>query len=130
MVGGRTIRQKPLVLLVEDEPIILEVMQVVLEEGGFAVVAAQDGHQALAMLDGHGADFDGLVTDIRLPAGPDGWEIARAARRLAPLPVFYITGDSAAYWDQHGVPGSHLLQKPFNPVRLCEMLKALIGGGE
>ena len=70
MVGGRTIRQKPLVLLVEDEPIILEVVQVVLEESGFAVVAALDGHQALAMLDGHGADFDGLVTTSACLRGP------------------------------------------------------------
>jgi CheY-like chemotaxis protein len=129
MVGGRTIRQKPLILLVEDEPIILEVMQIVLEDCGFAVVTAQDGNRAVALLEEHNTGLAGLVTDIRLPAGPNGWDIARAARAASGLAVLYMTGDSAVHWDENGVPGSQLLQKPFNPLRLCEILEGLIEQG-
>lgn len=101
-------------------------MQIVLEDCGFAVVTAQDGNQAMAVLGERGLDLAGLITDIRLPSGPDGWEIAHAARERSPLAVLYMTGDSAAFWQHRGVAGSELLQKPFNPLRLCEVLKALI----
>src|SRR4051812_27890350 len=88
---------EPVVLLVEDEPLVLLVAQDALEAGGYKVVPVQISSEALDVLDSRIGELSGLVTDIRLPGGPDGWEIARHARELKPdLPVVYTTADSAA----------------------------------
>ena len=59
-------------------------------------------------------ELQGLATDIRLGAGPTGWEVAHHARKKYPdIAVVYTTGDGAADWFAEGVPNSVMLQKPF-----------------
>src|SRR5690349_13648030 len=85
--------QEPLVLLVEDQPLVLLVAQDALEAGGYTVLPVQLASEAISVLDSRIAELAGLVTDVRLPGGCDGWEIARHARELrADLPVVYTTG--------------------------------------
>ena len=116
-----------LLLLVEDEPLILEMMQSALEDGGYSVIVAASGEEAMRYLDSRSDEIAGLVTDIRLGAGPDGWEIARRARHPKPeLPVVYMTGDSGAAWAAEGVPKSLLLQKPFAPAQAITALSTLL----
>jgi CheY-like chemotaxis protein len=91
----------------------------VLIEAGFDITTATNGFEALAALDKDGQDLAGLISDIRLGEGPDGWDVARHARELAPaFPVVYMSGDSVAYWSAQGVPNSEILQKPFAAVQL------------
>ena len=72
-------------------------------------------------------ELSGLVTDIRLPGGSDGWEIARRAREMkADLPVVYVTGDSAADWPVKGVPNSVMIQKPYAGAQLLTAISTLI----
>ena len=72
--------------------------------------------------------FKAVITDIKLPDGPDGWEIARRARELVPdIPVIYITGDSTHEWSSKGVPNSVVIAKPFAPAQLITMVSTLIG---
>lgn len=61
----------------EDEPLVLLFAQDALEAGGFTVIPVQLASEALSVLDRKRAELSGLVTDIRLPGGADGWEIAR-----------------------------------------------------
>src|SRR3954451_25019629 len=90
---------EPVVLLVEDEPLVLLVAQDALEAGGYTVLPVHLASEALDSVDKRIAELAGLVTDIRLPGHTDGWEIARHARELkADLPVVYTTGDSADEW--------------------------------
>src|SRR5688572_15147392 len=90
---------EPLVLLVEDEPLILLVAQDALEAGGYIVLPAQSASEGLSLIDSRFGELSGLITDVRLPGGADGWKIARHARELRPdLPVVYTTGDSAPDW--------------------------------
>lgn len=104
----------PLVLYVEDEPAVLELGVDALEDGGFAVRAAASGAEALCALEDRDSRFRALVTDIDLPGGLDGWELARRARELHPeLPVVYVSGASAQDWSAKGVPTSVMLMKPF-----------------
>jgi FixJ family two-component response regulator len=71
----------------------------------------------------------GLVTDIRLGTGPDGWDVARTARERNPeLPIVYMTGDSAIAWPSHGVPKSILLQKPIAAAQLVTAISTLLNG--
>jgi CheY-like chemotaxis protein len=118
---------EPVVLLVEDEPLILLVAQDALEAGGYTVLPVQLSSEALNTLHTHIDDLSGLVTDIRLPGGPDGWEIARRARELrSDLPVVYTTGDSAADWPVQGVPNSVVVQKPYAGAQLLTAISTLM----
>lgn len=114
-------------LLVEDESLVLLVAQDALEAGGYEVLPAQLASEALNFLDSRIAELSGLVTDIRLPGGSDGWEIARHARELkADLPVVYTTGDSASDWPVKGVPNSVVVQKPYAGAQLLTAISTLM----
>src|SRR4051812_49096137 len=113
--------QTALVLLVEDEKTIFEVLTETLEEGGFTVVTALDGKAALRAIE-ESSDLKALVTDIKLGPGPDGWEVAHAARhRFQDVAVIYITGDR-----KRGVPKSLCLQKPFAPAQVVTGVATLL----
>lgn len=110
------------VLLIEDEPLIAMSMQDSLEGDGYCVELVYDGSAAIEYL-GNQQELCGIVTDIRLGQGPDGWEVARRARDNEPrLPVVYVSGDSAHDFFRQSVPGSLMLQKPF---RSADLLTAL-----
>ncbi|MEA2998899.1 MAG: hypothetical protein QOK17_732 [Sphingomonadales bacterium] len=116
----------PLLLLVEDEPLIRTALASSLEEGGYTLLEAENGSEAIALLEEH-AELTGLVTDIKLGSGANGWEVARHARQLHPqLAVVYMTGDSAADWSADGVPNSILLQKPFANSQVITAISTLL----
>jgi CheY-like chemotaxis protein len=115
------------VLYVEDEPILRKLAEVILEDAGFEVVAAESGHAAFEALDEDGKPWCALVTDVNLGDGPDGWAVGRLARKLSPgLPVVYVTGGSADQWQAQGVPDSLLLTKPFTPAQIVDAIRALL----
>ena len=118
---------EPLVLLVEDEPLVLLVAQDALEAGGYLVLPFQVASEAIRALESRIAELSGLVTDVRLPGGPDGWAIGRRARELrADIPVVYTTGDSAADWSAKGVPNSVVVQKPYAAAQLLTAISTLM----
>jgi CheY-like chemotaxis protein len=115
------------ILLAEDEALIQALLEDALEERGFSVVTADDGAAALSILDDKHPLITGLISDIRLSDGPDGWAVARHARELRPdLPVVYITGDSAADLALNGVPKSVLVQKPFVAAQVITAISTLL----
>lgn len=108
------------ILVVEDEAIIRMNLVDVLEAGGFTVLESIDGDRAVAEIDSREV-LHGLVTDVRLGSGVDGWVVARQARLKFPsIAVVYITGDSAGDWPSEGVPNSIVLQKPFADAQLMD----------
>jgi CheY-like chemotaxis protein len=118
----------PVILLVEDDVLVAFLVEEMLSSNGYEVVLASDGSEAIELLEQEHHRLSALVTDIRLPA-IDGWEIAAKARRLVPqLPVVYQTADSAVQWKDKGVPGSIMLQKPFNERQLIASLKHTTSG--
>ncbi|MEP6982871.1 MAG: response regulator [Sphingomicrobium sp.] len=103
------------------------VAQNALEAGGYKVMTATGGTEALEMLDALTSELSGLVTDIRLGDGANGWDVARHARELkSDLPVVYTTTDSEAEWPVQGVPNSVLVQKPYAPAQLLTALSTLM----
>jgi DNA-binding response OmpR family regulator len=81
------------VLVVEDDPLIREIVVEALQDAGFDVIQASDREEALAWCRQRLAD--GLITDIRLPGRIDGWQIAERCREHDPsLPVIYATAFS------------------------------------
>ena len=116
-----------LLLLVEDEPMILQHVEDALTDGGFEVVTALDGAEAVSRLKENSESLAGLITDIRLGSGIDGWEVARQAREMkATMAVVYMTGDSGGDWAVKGVPKSLLVQKPFADAQLVTAMSTLL----
>jgi len=114
-------------LVAEDEALILFAMEQALESGGFKVVAASSGVEAIQLLSDSETPYAGLITDIRLDDGMAGWTLARKAREFVPdICVVYVTGDSAADWPANGVPGSMVLQKPVADALLLTGISTLL----
>jgi CheY-like chemotaxis protein len=116
------------VLVVEDEPLLHDILSEPLEDGGFSVTVVCSGDEAIAALEARDAAWSALVADIRLGRDqPTGWEVARRARELnAAIAVVYMTGDSSEDWAANGVPNSLLLNKPFAPVQVVTAVAQLI----
>lgn len=116
----------PLLLLVEDEPLIRTSLADALDDGGYSLIEAENGAAAIAAIDSS-KSMSGILTDIRLGSGPSGWDVARHARQRFPaLAVVYMTGDSAADWTSEGVPKSVLLQKPFATAQMVTAISTLL----
>lgn len=125
--GVRPLDPTILLLLVEDEALIRTMLEETLLDEGFELVIAKNGPEAMAELEADAARFRGIVTDITLGEGPDGWEVARHARELAPtLPVVYMSGASAADWAAHGVPKSVMVPKPFVVAQIITAITTLM----
>jgi PAS domain S-box-containing protein len=110
------------VLLVDDEDIVRAAVAERLRELGYRVLEAADGPVALRHLDG-GARLDMLVTDVGLPNGLNGRQVAEAVRERCPgIPVLFITG----YAGMELPPGSEVIDKPFNLDTLARRVQAAL----
>lgn len=117
----------PIVLVVEDEPLIGLTVEDALGEAGYDVRLISKSVEALHELESATLVLSALVTDIRLQGGKDGWQVARRARELNPtLPVVYMSGDSAIDHSSQGVPHSLMVQKPFAAAQIVTAVSTLI----
>jgi PAS domain S-box-containing protein len=119
------------VLVIDDEPTVLMLMQEVLEEAGYRVLEAKDGPSGLKMLNSD-IRIDLLVTDVGLPGGMNGRQVADAARRTRPeLRVLFVTGyaENAAVGNGHLDPGMEVITKPFAMAEFESKVRALVPGG-
>ena len=113
------------VLVVEDDPLIRELVVEALREEGHHVIHAGNGEEALAWCRRRVTDV--LVTDIKLPGPVDGWTIAERCREHDPrLPVIYATGFSPVA--ARPVPGSLSLQKPYHPEEIVQAVRQVTTG--
>ncbi|MDB5483606.1 MAG: hypothetical protein JWO83_4659 [Caulobacteraceae bacterium] len=123
------------VLLVEDDLEVLSILRQQMVLGGWSVVPAQDGQTALALLEADPA-ITILVTDVLMPGGLSGIDLARAAANArAGLPILLISGNPGAALAEDGADEAEfaLLRKPFSHQELIERVLAAIGarkGGE
>jgi len=118
------------VLIVDDEPTIRMLVAEVLEDLGYTAIEAADGASGLKLLQSN-TRIDLLVTDVGLPGGMNGRQLADAARVARPnLKVLFITGyaENAALRHGHLAPGMHVMTKPFAMDALASRIKELIAG--
>lgn len=111
------------ILVVEDEPLLLDTVLAELEDRDFAVVGASGGHEAFGLLDQRA--FDALLTDIRLPGGIDGWTIAEQARERFP-DIAIVCMSGYAPDPGRAVPPGVLLEKPFAIDALVNALRGAL----
>jgi signal transduction histidine kinase/CheY-like chemotaxis protein len=121
------------VMVIDDEPTIRMLIAEVLADGGYSAIEASDGPAGLRVLQSS-AKIDLLITDVGLPGGMNGRQVADAARSLRPgLKVLFITGfaENAVIGNGQLEKGMHIIAKPFEIERLArtigEMIKTNIG---
>jgi CheY-like chemotaxis protein len=114
----------PVVLVVEDEPTVRTLAESTIAEHGYATLSAANGTEALALLN-DGAPIDLLFTDINMPDGPDGLELARQAVELRPgLRVLYTSGGGQTDgMIARFVEGGRFLVKPYTNEQLIEAVR-------
>jgi len=114
------------VLLVEDEAVVRALAAEQLRELGYVVLEAEDGSAALRLLRSE-ARVDVLVTDVGLPGGLNGRQVAEAARERRPvLPVLFITGFSGSVLEQQLAPRMQVIGKPFALETFAARVQAIL----
>ncbi|MCD4812504.1 response regulator [bacterium] len=116
------------ILIVEDEPDIMELIDVTLDSDDYELMKATDGEQGLNM--GMTASPDLIVLDIMLPK-MDGYEICRRLkgdRRTAGIPVVMLTafGQKREIEEGYKVKADDYIVKPFEPVKLRQRIKKFL----
>lgn len=114
-------------LLVEDDLLIQELLESAFTDAGFEVVSAANGTHAIAELSAAHIRFRVVITDIKLGAGPNGWDVGRHGRELVPdMPILYVSGYSGHEWSSKGVPNSVLVAKPFVIAQIITAIVTLL----
>ena len=119
------------ILVVDDEATIRHLIDEVLDEQGYTVIGAADGAAGIKVLQS-GSKIELLITDVGLPNGMNGRQVADAARALRPgLKVLFITGyaENAAVGNGHLEPGMELLTKPFTIQALTSKVADMMRAG-
>ncbi len=113
------------ILLIDDDPTILEITQLGLQKMGYDVSTAQDGEEGLDLLDQYNPHL--VILDIMMPE-VDGWEVCRRIREASKIPIIMLTALGAK---GNVVKGLNLgaddyLVKPFNLPELHARIDALL----
>ncbi|MBN2507423.1 MAG: response regulator [Verrucomicrobia bacterium] len=120
------------IFLVEDEPGLLPVVQNILQHYGYEVVTATSGVHALDVWQTLGGRVDLLITDVVMPRGMTGCELAGTLRGMRPdLKVIYTSGYSADLVGpshEELVEGFNFIQKPYRPHALAQTVRCRLDG--
>ena len=117
-------------LLIEDEPAVMDFVRAALERNGYKVICAESGVDALQLLSG--GEFHGVVSDMRTPGGVDGAQVhawIAANRPELASKVVFITGDianeeTAATLRRTGAP---CVEKPFRVQQFLAVVEQTMG---
>ncbi len=114
-----------LILLVDDEPNIIDFASLYLWQEGFRIISAEDGLAALEKIEKEQPDF--MILDLMLPK-LNGWEVCKRVRAQSDLPILMLTARDD---DIDKIVGLELgaddyMTKPFNPRELVARVKAIL----
>ena len=119
------------ILVAEDEPDLRKLVCETLNQLGYSVLQAEDGYEAMRLLEEQQCRVDVLLTDVIMPkmGGP---ELANRVRSLAPgAKVIYMSGYTDDTLESYGSldPDTEYIQKPFTPAALAEKLRQVLSTG-
>jgi len=117
------------VLVVEDKPSLLSLARRILEMGGYRVLAAKDGNEALKRCREHDGAIHIMVTDVVMP-GMGGRTLAEIVRELHPgIKVLFVSGYTNEAVQRHGalMADSEFLEKPFSASGLLRKVRKVLG---
>lgn len=113
------------ILIVDDDPKIVELIEIYLSNEGYTIFKAYDGEEALTSVEENGIDL--MILDVMMPK-LDGLEVCKQVRRTSQIPILML---SAKAEDMDKIIGimtgaDDYLVKPFNPLELTVRVKALL----
>ncbi|KZM52821.1 MULTISPECIES: response regulator transcription factor [Aeribacillus] len=115
------------ILIVDDDPHIRKLIRVILSDEGFTILEAEDGKDALSLLDSEKVDL--IILDIMMP-NMDGWDLCENIRTYYSdsLPILMLTakGETAQKVKGFNLGADDYLVKPFHPAELLARIKALL----
>ena len=118
-------KDKPYILLVDDDPNISRLVQLYLEKEGFEVKTADRGDDALAMFRKLPPDL--MLLDVMLP-GMDGWQVCRTIRKTSTIPIIMLTAKDETFDKVLGLElgADDYITKPFDTKELVARVKAVL----
>ena len=122
------VSRKKRILVVDDEPDTLELMQTILEHEGYDVINTQDGEQALEAVS---QNPDLILLDIRMPGELNGIDVCKRIKKDSKYESIPIVFFSAKVLDHHieegfQAGGNEYVTKPFNSVDLLKIIKKYV----
>ena len=116
------------ILIVEDEEEnLLDMMGSLIKSLGYRVTTARSGTEALQIVD-KGGQFELVITDIVMPGGVGGFDLARKLRqRSSSQPILYMSGYTGFNSEEMGDVTAPMLPKPSSPMELAEAIRAVLG---
>ncbi|MBC7252241.1 MAG: PAS domain S-box protein, partial [Anaerolineae bacterium] len=128
-VPAELLQGQETILVVEDEEVVRELAVRILRKRGYTVLQAQDGAEALRVCREHQGPIHLLITDVVMPGGMSGRQVAEQLQPLQPeMKVIYMSGYTENAIVHHGVLelGAVLLQKPFTPSSLAHKVRQML----
>ena len=122
--------ERPIILVVEDEPAVREIACAILSDLGYRVLEAADGEEALRVFGQNTTAIDLLLTDVVLPGKVRGRELSERVLALRPdVRVLFMSGYTENSIVHHGRldDGVHLLGKPFKREQLALKVAEVLG---
>jgi len=121
-----SVQKPPIVLVVDDDPDILEALAEILEGEGFEVRRARNGKEALDRLEPEPPQL--ILLDLMMPV-MDGWEFSQQMRRrptVASIPIIVLSADRNVGSKARDIGAVGHLAKPFELTDLLEMVRAAL----
>jgi len=117
------------VLVVDDEPVIREMLMLILERNGFAVVSAANGAQGLHKYRLYKDDIELVICDVAMPEMDGPTLIERLLKERPELPIIMMSDQSDSI-DLGSHPNMRFIPKPFDLSRLLSTARSLISQGK
>ncbi len=122
--------QSGTILVVEDEKALAEMTKTVLEDGGYTVLSAGSGEEAMILAQAYPGSIDLCLTDVILSAGMNGIELAKNLRtQRRDIKVVYMSGysDALVKWEKDVSADTILIEKPFSTESLKITIRKVLG---
>jgi CheY-like chemotaxis protein len=126
MMAGLPNRSLPVILIVEDEPLLRMLAVEVVEEAGFVALETGDADEAVALLESR-SDIALLFTDINMPGSMDGLKLAHAVRdRWPPIKILVVSGQ-VRLQPAELPSNSCFVVNPYRAAAMVEELRSIVG---
>ena len=112
----------PVILIVEDEPLIRQGAVRTIEDAGFEVIEAANADEAIRILESR-RDIRVVFTDVHMPGSMDGLKLAHAVRNRWPPIRIIVTSGRELLTEQDLPEGGRFFAKPYNPLQITDALR-------
>jgi signal transduction histidine kinase len=126
--GARNLAGQETILVVEDQPEVLDLVTVVLRQFGYSVLRATGPQESLALMRDHPGEIHLVITDVIMP-GMTGRQLAAEMERIRPgIRILFMSGYSGSEIDEEGLldEGLQFIQKPFTAEALAQRVRAVL----